>query len=119
MIEKSVLNIPLRKIFAQQILKGEKKREFRDFNDHWASRICLFEDPSDKFLATGIRFFDTVRFYPYNGKWHLDCKVENIEWRTVDEDFIKEFGEEVEATEGKPIFIIHIGDVIDTDLKAE
>lgn len=118
MAKKNVINIPLRKVHALEIIRGEKKREYRAFNDHWASRLCLFEDQEDRFLATGIKFFDEVHFYPYNNKWHLDVAVKDIEWRTVDDDFIKEFGEEVEAEEGTQVFIIHLGEVLDTNLTA-
>lgn len=116
MSDKQILNIPLRKVHALEIIRGEKKHEFRAFNDHWAARLCVFEDPKDKYLATGVKWFDAVHFYPYNTKWYLDVEVKDIEWRTVDEDFIKEFGDEVEAPEGSQIFIIHLGEILDTNL---
>lgn len=118
MADNQILNIPLRKVHALEIIRGEKKREYRAFNDHWAKRLCLFEDPIDKYLATGIKFYGSVHFYPYNNKWHLDVEVKDIEWRTVDEDFIKRYGEEIEAEEGSQIFIIHLGNILDTDLDA-
>lgn len=118
MAEKQILNIPLRKVHALEIIKGEKTREYRAFNDHWASRLCLFDDPKDKQLATGIRWFDSVHFYPYNTKWYLDVEIKDIEWRTVDEKFIEEFGDEVEVEPGVQVFVIHLGKIIDTNLKA-
>lgn len=114
--KNTILKLPLRKQFAKEIISGKKVREYRQFNDHWASRICLFEDDTDKDLATGIKFFETAHFYPYNNKWHLNTEIKDIEWRTVDEDFLKEYGEEVEAELGSLIFVIHLGKVIDTDL---
>lgn len=119
MAEKSILNIPLRKVHALEILRGEKKREYRTFNDFWAKRLCKFENPKDPYEATGIKIFDEIHFYPYNNKWHLDVKVKEIEWQTVDEDFIKKYGDEVEAIEESVLFIIHLGEIIDTNLEID
>lgn len=119
MSEERVLNIPLRKVHALEILKGEKVREYRAFNDHWAKRICLFEDEKDPYLATGIKQFDRVHFYPYNNKWFVDCSVKAIIWYTVDEEFLKEFGHEVEANIGDQLFVIRIDKVLDTDIVIE
>jgi len=111
-----VLNIPLRKAHALEILRGEKVREYRTFSDHWAKRLCTFEDPQDPYLATGIKQFKRVHFYPYNNKWFVDCEVKAIIWYTVDEEFLKEFGHEVEAEIDSQIFIIRLGEIIDTNL---
>lgn len=116
--EKNILNIPLRKEYALQILKGKKKREFRTFNDHWATRICLFEDDKDKNIATGIKWFDIAHFYPYNKKWFLDVEIYNIEWRIVDKEFLIEYSNEVDAQLNDILFIIHLGKVIDTNLSS-
>lgn len=115
---KSVLSMPLLKKFALEILNGTKKREYRAFTDHWASRLCVFEDENDKYLATGIKHYDRVHFYPYNNKWFLDVKIENIGWYTVGEDeFLNELSQEVELPPvGEQLFIIHLGEVIDTNL---
>lgn len=115
--DKSILSMPLLKKFALEILNGTKKREYRAFTDHWARRLCLFEDENDKYLATGIRHYDVVHFYPYNNKWFLDVKVENIGWYEVDDELIAEYSHEVELPPiGQQIFIITLGDVIDTNL---
>lgn len=119
MTEKQVLNMTIRKAFAQQILRGEKKREYRAFSDHWASRLCTFDDPKDKFLATGIRHYDILHLYPYNAKWYLDVEVKDILMGEVDQEFLDNYGNEVEAEIGSNIFVIFLGDVIDTNLTAE
>lgn len=111
-----VLNIPLRKAHALEILRGEKVREYRTFNDHWAKRLCTFEDPQDPFLATGTRQFKRVHFYPYNNKWFVDCEVKAIDLCKVDEEFNKYFGTEVEAEPDTDIFVITLGEIIDTNL---
>lgn len=117
MAESKVLNIPLRKVHAIEILRGEKIREYRAFNDYWASRICVFEDEKDKNVATGVRQFERVHFYPYNNKWYLDVEVLNIGWYTVDEQMVRDLSHEVELPPvGEQIFIINLGKVIKTNL---
>lgn len=111
-----VLNIPLRKAHALEILRGEKVREYRTFSDHWAKRLCTFEDPQDPYLAIGIKQFKRVHFYPYNNKWFVDCEVKAIDLCKVDEEFNKYFGEEVEAVPDTDIFVITLGEIIDTNL---
>ena len=120
MDEEKILNLPLRKKHALEIIKGEKVREYRAFTDHWASRLCLFEDETDKYMATDVRKFEKIHFYPYNNKWHLDVEVKNIGWYTVDEQMIKDLSGEVELPPvGEQIFIINLGKVLSTDLTAE
>lgn len=114
MSEERILSIPLLKKYALEIVKGEKVREYRAFNDHWAKRICVIEND----VAIGIKSFDKVHFYPYNNKWFLDCEVLNIGYYTVDEKMIEELSKEVELPPiGSPIFIINIGEVLATNLK--
>lgn len=111
-----VLNIPLRKAHALEILRGEKVREYRTFNDHWAKRLCRFTDPQDSFLVTGVKQFKRVHFYPYNNKWFIDCDVKAIDLCKVDEEFNKYFGKEVEAEPDTDIFVITLGEIIETNL---
>lgn len=114
-METEVLNIPLRKVHALEILRGEKVREYRAFNDYWAKRLCTF-DGKDKNEATGIKEFKRVHFYPLNGKWHLDCEVKAIILHEVGIEFLQKYGNEVKTKEGDFLFIIRLGKVIDTDL---
>lgn len=117
MAEKSVLNIPLRKVHALEILRGEKKREYRTFNDYWAKRLCKFENPKDPYEATGIQWYDSIHFYPYNNKWFLDVEIEAIHWFTVDEEFKKKYGDEVIAPDESQLFVIELGKIIKTNLE--
>lgn len=114
--EEKVLNMVLQKKYAMQIVKGEKVREYRAFCDHWAIRLCTFDDPDDKYLATGIKHFDRVHFYPYNNKWFVDCEIKTIALINVDQAFLDEFGHEVEAELGSDIFVIRLGKVIGQNL---
>lgn len=118
MPDKSVLNIPLRKVHALEIIRGEKKREYRAFTDHWASRLCLFEDPEDRCIMTGFRQFDHIHFYPYNNKWYLDVEIQCIDAGAVDEEFMEIYGSEVDVKVGDQIIVIHLGKVIATNLTA-
>ncbi len=110
--KQKVLNLPLRKCYAKQILKGEKVREFRAFTDHWAVRLCEFNDPNEPDLVTGIKKFDRVHFYPYNKSWWLDVEVTDIYLCVVNQDFIEDFESEVTAQIGDDIFIISLGKIL-------
>lgn len=46
-MKEKVLNLPMRKCWAEQILSGKKVREYRAFIDHWAVRLCEFTDPNE------------------------------------------------------------------------
>ncbi len=112
-----VLNVVLRKEFALEIVRGEKVREYRWFSDFWAKRLCLFEDPKDKYLPTGVKWYDRVHFYPYNNKWFVDCSIEKIEWVTVDKAFQEKYKDEVITNIGDMLFVIHLGKVLATNLQ--
>ena len=116
MTNKSILKIPIRKIHALEILQGKKKREYRPFTDFWVKRLCLCEDSEDKFLITSLKSFDEVYFYPYNNKWFLKCKVKAVDLCKVDDEFINYFGDEVECEKGGNMFVITIGEIIESNL---
>lgn len=113
-----VLNLPMRQKYALEILRGEKVREYRPFTDHWARIIGKFDDPKDKNLMTDVKQFDRVHFYPYNNKWFLDCKVKGVIWHYIDDEFLKRYKSEYDGVKGDIVFIIRLGDVIATNLKA-
>ena len=115
----NVLNLPMRKEFALQILKGEKVREYRAATDHWARIIGEFKDADDVNLLTGIKHFDAVHFYPYNNKWFLDCKVKAIICATIDDEFLELFGSEYDGKKGDAVFIIRLDGVLDTNLQTD
>ncbi len=112
-----VLNMVLKKEFALEIVRGKKVREYRAFTPFWVKRLCLFEDPSDKLLATGVKWYDRVHFYPYNNKWFVDCSIESIKWVTVDREFQEKYKDEVIANIGDIIFVIQLGKVLATNLE--
>ena len=105
-MKDKVLNLPMRKCYAEQILSGKKVREFREFTDHWAERLCEFKDPEDPLLVTGEKHYDRAHFYPYNKSWWLDVEITDIYLCKVNQDFMEDFESEVNAKIGDDIFIL-------------
>lgn len=118
MNEENVLNVPLRKAQALEIIRGEKVREYRVFSDYWARRLCTIEIAEDGVEeTTGFKKFDKVHFYPYNNKWFVDCSIRNIALIIVNQEFLDEFGKEVEANIGDKLFVIRLDKVLSTNLE--
>lgn len=112
-----VLDLPMRKCFALQILKGEKTREYRWWSDHWANRLCEFNDPNDPNMMTDIKHFDRAHFHPYNKSWWLDVEITDIDLFEVNQAFLDDVGSEVSAQIGDVVFVISLGKVLGTDLE--
>lgn len=112
-----VLDLPMRKVYALDILRGEKVREYRLFTDHWATRLGEFNDPDDPDMMTDIKHFDRAHFHPYNKSWWLDVEITAIDIFTVNEAFLHDLGSEVNARIGDGIFVISLGKVIGTNLE--
>ncbi len=112
-----VLDLPMRKCFALQILKGEKVREYRLFTDHWATRMGEFNDPDDPYMMTDIKPFTRAHFHPYNKSWWLDVEITAIDIFTVNQAFLDDLGSEVNARIGDGIFVISLGKVLGTNLE--
>lgn len=115
-MKNDVLNLPMRKQFAIEILKGEKLREYRAATDHWCKIMGVFGDKENPNLLTDVKQFKKAHFYPYNNKWFLDCEIKAIICATIDDEFISHFGGEYEGEKGDAVFIIRLGKVIDTNL---
>ena len=107
----------MRKVYALEILRGEKVREYRLFTDHWASRLGEFNDPNDPDMMTDIKHFDRAHFHPYNKSWWLDVEITAIDIFTVNEAFLHDLGSEVNARIGDGIFVISLGKVLGTNLE--
>ncbi|MCD7713990.1 MAG: hypothetical protein LUI08_03550 [Prevotella sp.] len=115
--ELRVLKCVMRKEYALEILAGTKKHEFRVASDFWLKRLCEFNDPADPYMATDIKGYDVIHFYPYNNKWFLDCEILEIAYREVDDEFRKDFPSEADAPKGMPLFVITLGKILATNLK--
>ena len=119
MNDERVLNLPMRKKYALEILHGKKVREYRACSEHWAKVLGECNDPNDKHIVTDLKEFDRIHFYPYNNKWYLDCKFKAMILTEIDDEFIRLFGNEYEGQKGDWVFVIRLGEVINTNLTEE
>ena len=79
------LNLILQKKFANEILRGEKVREYRDYTDFYATRLIDFGSIlPDKSFVTNTSFapykIDAIHFYWYSKGYIL---VECLGWAVM------------------------------------
>jgi len=98
------LYLVLQKKWFLEILKGEKKEEYRDFTDYYINRLAEFKDGE----MVDTKKYDTVRFqlgYSKNApQMVLECKgvliemdnEEDQEFNTENCNFVIELGEILE-----------------------
>ena len=83
-----VLNLIMRREFAEQIVRGEKKVEVRSFSDHYYNRLTdkkvdkwmtahrndknMDKDAFEEFMCS-TRPVLKIHFHNYNNSWFLDC----------------------------------------------
>lgn len=140
-----VLNLIMKKEFAEAILKGEKTVEFRAYSQHYSDRLydknlmnvvaeTIADEDMNDFVdfARPLREVETIHFHNYNNSWHLDVEcVDNWTVAVVDEE-VKDLRDTFGCTEldemlaemnarkekNRPVFFYFaIGKVLDTDLK--
>lgn len=144
-----VLNLIMRKPFAEDILKGKKLVEVRAFSDHYFNRLTdkkvdkwmdahrdkegMDMEAFDEFMCA-TRPVEKIHFHNYNNSWYLDVAcVENaligITRQSV-EDLqnrfdCHEFDEILASFEAKkqnlrPLYYYFvIGDILETNIEAE
>lgn len=101
------LDLIMRREWAEKILLGEKRVEFRDFNDFYAGRLydkatydyCEKHLDDEEFINLlpsqypALRQVETIHFHDYNNTWYLDVEVEYndiMEATQEDADFLHE-----------------------------
>lgn len=133
------MNLLLRKEFAKQILRGEKKVEFRAFSEHYINRLIdqdvdnwmldHIDDDEAMFFANHVRPVKKIHFHNYNNSWTLDVECtfndyvavvdkdvkflqENFDCHELDEQ-LDDFNKRKE--ENRPLyFFFALGKVIDS-----
>lgn len=140
--EIGVLNLIMRREYAEEIIKGEKPIEFRAYSKHYHDRlidldvanyILEHELPNEELeLIDLFRPVRLIRFHNYTNSWHIDveCKQNNIiavtrpNVKVLQEEYnCHEFDKMLEDFETKkestrPMFFYFVlGNVIDTTLR--
>lgn len=98
-----VLNLIMKKQFAEAIIRGEKKVEVRSYSSHYVDRlldkdVCDFmalhenEDVID--VCQPLRDVLTIHFHNYNNSWSLDVECEFNNLIAVNDDTVSYYQEE-------------------------
>ena len=100
MVPVEVLNLIMRREFAEQIVRGEKNIEWRNYSMQYHKRLIdanmqdyLTKHADDKLLhklvPVAIRTVKSIHFHNYNNTWTLDCEVTDNNVLTMDKVGIK------------------------------
>ena len=100
-----VLNLIMRREFAEAIVKGEKKVEIRSFSDHYFNRLTdkvvdkwmsdhrddknMDKEAFNEFMCS-TRPVDRIHFHNYNNTWHLDVTVTENALIALTEDNVED-----------------------------
>ena len=136
------LNLIMRREFAEQILAGTKKLEFRAYSDHYVKRLIdpevadyirMHKDDEEVMtFCNDIRQVKKIHFHNYNNSWYLDVEctfndafcVNDNDIRMLNEKYgCHDFDDELKrlnaiGAEQRPwLFYLVCGKVISTNLK--
>ena len=80
------LNLIMKREFAEQILAGTKKLEFRAYSDHYVKRLIdndvadyiqrHINDDEVLMFCSDIRQVKRIHFHNYSNSWHLDIECD-------------------------------------------
>lgn len=76
MIEKKPLFLILQKVYFDQILKGTKTKEYRDYTAYYMQRLCNHKDGK----ITSFKRYQTVIFQNgyHTGARRITCEIKKI-----------------------------------------
>lgn len=106
--EVECLNLIMKKEFAEQILSGEKKVEFRTFSEHYVKRLYdrdVLNYIDEHAEEDAVEFMDCMRpikkihFHNYNNSWFLDVEVQEAGECAATKPWVKIFNEEFDCHE--------------------
>lgn len=136
------LNLIMRKEFAEQILHGTKKLEYRAYSEHYIARLIdkdvaayiqrHINDDDVLQFCNDIRQVMTIHFHNYSNSWYLDVECTFNDAFIVNQDGIDMLHEEygvhdwddeckrldaMKAEHRPCVFYFAIGKVLKTNLK--
>jgi len=140
--EIECLNLIMRKEYAEQILRGEKPLEFRDYSDFYIKRLidkkvndyisAHVEEDEVFMFCNDVKQVQKIHFHNYNNSWFLDIECDFNDVFSItkhDIEFLQnkygvhDFDEELERYEKANVkerpwlFYFVCGKVLDTNLK--
>lgn len=103
-----VLNLIMQRVWAEKIVSGEKKVEYRDFSDFYVGKLIdkkmtdwIDKHEKDQNVMMQIGNFvdakrkvETIHFSNYNKSWYLDVEVDKVGILKIDRLGIKKMHEE-------------------------
>ena len=102
-----VLNLVMRKQFAQEILEGKKRVEFRAYSEHYSSRLYDKEvlqymqlhkdEPEIIDQCDPLREVQSIHFHNYDNTWFLDCECELNDIVAVTDEDVQYLNEEYDC----------------------
>ena len=136
-----VLNLIMKREYAEQIVKGTKKLEFRSYSPHYVKRLIdpdvadyisrHLKDEEVLTFCNDIRQVARIHFHNYNNSWFLDVKCTFNDVFQVNDNDVKmlqdtygchDFDEDLRILnasneERRPwVFYFVCGEVLDTNL---
>lgn len=136
------LNLIMKREFAEQILAGTKKLEFRSYSEHYIKRLIdpevseyiklHIDDDETMMFCNDIRQVKKIHFHNYNNSWYLDVECDFNDAFCINDADVKhlqdvygchDYDDELKRMnamklENRPwIFFFVCGKVISTNLK--